>query len=136
MTLLEKLELLPSEITYKLPFCASGVNKKPGEKSGNIIWSEETGIYDLDITKSKTREGVYWDIRYVYYNMYEGYPEIYLPAKPEEDIISGIKEEYNTEDIETWMVGEDNISANYSDTDLEKTVDKVLEWLEKEGLLS
>ena len=130
MTLLEKLELLPSEVTYKLPFCASGVDEKPG---GNIIWSKETGIYDLGI--SKTKDGK-WNVLYTHYNIYEGYPEVYLPAKPEEDIIREIGEEYGTEAIETWMIGENYISADYSDTDLEKVVDKVLEWLGKEGLLS
>jgi len=134
MTLLEKLDLLPEKITYKLPFCASEVNQEPGEK--DIVWSEETGIYNLDIFKIKNEKNeIYWNVLYTHYNLYEGYPEIHLPAKPEEDIIREIKKEYNTEDLETWMLGENYILADYSDTDLEKTVDRVLEWLEKEGLL-
>ena len=135
MTLLEKLNLLPEYITYKLPFCASGVNQNPDEK--NIVWSDETGRYDLNIFKYRNEKNeIYWNVLYTHYNIYEGYPEIHLPAKPEEDIIGEIREEYETETIETWMLGEGYILADYSDTDLEKTVDKVLEWLEKEGLLS
>ena len=135
MTLLEKLNLLPEKITYRLPFCASGVNQEPDEK--NMVWSEETGIYELEIFKFRDEKNeIHWNVLYTHYNIYEGYPEIHLPAKLEEDIIREIKKDYKTETIEDWMLGEDYISSDYSDTDLEKVVDKVLEWLRKEGLLN
>lgn len=126
----EKLKRLPAEIKYKLPTFATGLKH---DKEG-CLWSEEIDIYSLDIWK--TKEGN-WVVAYVRQDPYEGGPDVLLPARPEKEVLEEIKKCWDVieEDEIRWLIGMEDLYQSTESTDLEDAVDKVLKWLEKEGLL-
>lgn len=138
LDLLKKLALLPTKIKYKLPVIASGADEDYSVPiPTQTIWGRKEGEYEFAIFK--TLDGR-WEACYVHYNLYEGYPEVFLPARTDEEIIKEIKKEYGIEsgDEETdirWMISSEAIFAGTADEKLEKSVDKVIEWLRKEGFL-
>ena len=129
----EKLKRLPAEIQYKLPTFATGL-RHDKEEYNKKLWSEEIDTYYLDIWK--TKEGN-WVVAYVRQDPYEGGPDVLLPAKPERDVLEEIKKKWDViegDDI-SWLIGSSDLYQSSESTDLEDAVDKVLRWLEKEGLL-
>ena len=126
----EKLKRLPAEIKYKLPTFATGLKH---DKEG-CLWSEETDTYSLDIWK--TREGN-WVVAYVRQDPYEGGPDVLLPARPEKEVLEEVKKCWDVieEDEVRWLIGMEDLYQSTESADLEDAVDKVLKWLEKEGLL-
>lgn len=128
----EKLKKLPAEIQYKLPTFATGLGRDR-EKYLNQIWTDETDIYHLTIWKTEEEN---WEIAYIRDDPYEGGPDVLLPAKPDEEVLEIIKKEYDIKDDEIGLfIGSQTLFKSSESTDLEDAVDKVLEWLEKEGLL-
>lgn len=74
---------------------------------------------------------------YVRYDPYEGGPDVLLPARPEKEVLEEIKKTWSLEEGEDirWLIGIKDLYQSSESTDLEDAVDKVLGWLEKEGLL-
>ena len=129
----EKLKRLPAEIKYKLPTFATGL-RHDKEEYNKKLWSEEIDTYSLGIWK--TKEGN-WVVAYVRQDPYEGCPDVLLPARPEKEVLEEIKKRWDViegDDIR-WLIGMEDLYQSTESTDLEDAVDKVLEWLEKEGLL-
>ena len=129
----EKLKRLPAEIQYKLPTFATGL-RHDKEEYNKKLWSEEIDTYSLDIWK--TKEGN-WVVAYVRQDPYEGCPDVLLPARPEKEVLEEIKKRWDViegDDIR-WLIGMEDLYQSTESTDLEDAVDKVLKWLEKEGLL-
>lgn len=129
----EKLKRLPAQIEYKLPTFATGLRHDKGEYNKKL-WSEEIDTYFLDIWK--TKEGN-WVVAYVRQDPYEGGQDVLLPAKPEKEVLEEIKKVWNLKEGDDirWLIGSSDLYQSSESTDLEDAVDKVLEWLEKEGLL-
>ena len=129
----EKLKRLPAKIKYKLPTFATGL-KHDKEEYNKKLWSEEFDTYSLDIWK--TEEGN-WIVAYVRYDPYEGGPDVLLPAKPEKEVLENIKKTWSLKEGDDirWLIGMEDLYQSSESTDLEDAVDKVLRWLEKEGLL-
>ena len=129
----EKLKRLPAEIKYKLPTFATGL-RHDKEEYNKKLWSEEIDTYSLGIWK--TKEGN-WVVAYVRQDPYEGCPDVLLPARPEKEVLEEIKKRWDViegDDIR-WLIGMEDLYQSTESTDLEDAVDKVLEWLKKEGLL-
>ncbi len=129
----EKLKKLPAEIQYKLPTFATGL-RQDKEEYNKKLWSEEIDTYSLDIWK--TKEGN-WVVAYIRQDPYEGCPDVLLPARPEKEVLKEIKKEWDViegDDIR-WLIGSSDLYQSSESADLEDAIDKVLEWLEKEGLL-
>lgn len=129
----EKLKRLPAEIKYKLPTFATGL-RHDKEEYNKKLWSEEIDTYSLDIWK--TKEGN-WVVAYVRHDPYEGCPDVLIPARPEKEVLEEIKKRWDLiegDDIR-WLIGMEDLYQSTESTDLEDAVDKVLRWLEKEGLL-
>ena len=130
----EKLNLLPEEIVYNLPSNASGAweDKNVGEQITEI-WAPEKDCYSLRISKVDGK----WEIKYVNYNIYEGYPESFLPVKSDEEIIEELKKNFSNykegENIR-YLLGFIDMSLDFSSPDLEEVVDKTLEWLKEKGI--
>ena len=133
----EKLKRLPAEIEYKLPTFATGL-RHDKEEYNKKLWSEEIDTYSLDIWK--TKEGN-WVVAYIRHDPYEGCPDVLLPARPEKEVLDEIKKTWDLEEGEDirddvrWLIGSSDLYQSSESTDLEDAVDKVLGWLEKEGLL-
>jgi hypothetical protein len=126
----EKLKRLPAQIKYKLPTFATGLRGEYNKK----LWSEEIDTYSLDIWK--TKEGN-WVVAYVRQDPYEGGTDVLLPAIPEKEVLENIKKTWGLEEGDDirWLIGIEDLYQSSESTDLEDAVDKVLGWLEKEGLL-
>jgi hypothetical protein len=129
----EKLKRLPAQIKYKLPTFATGL-KHDKEEYNKKLWSEEIDTYSLDIWK--TKEGN-WVVAYVRHDPYEGGVDVLLPARPEKEVLENIKKAWSLEEGENirWLIGMEDLYQSTESTDLEDAIDKVLQWLEKEGLL-
>lgn len=129
----EKLKRLPAQIEYKLPTFATGL-KQDKEEYNKKLWTDEIDTYSLDIWK--TKEGN-WEVAYIRMDPYEGGPDVLLPAKPEKEVLESVKKTYGLEEGDDirWLIGSSDLYQSSESTDLEDAVDKVLGWLEKEGLL-
>lgn len=128
MTLNEKLKKLPACIEYKITNYAN--NELDAEKDG--IWSSSVGPYHLDITKNEKGQFV---VSYNYYDPYEGGIETSLPARPDDVIKEDIESDFGPSSF--WAVSNSYVfdqDLATGDT-LEEAVDKVLDWLNKNGLI-
>jgi len=128
MNLEEKLKKLPGSIEYKITNYAN--NEFDAENDG--IWSFNMGEYFLDITKNKNNQFV---VSYNYYNPYEGGIETSLPAKPDDVIKEDVESDFGPTNF--WAISNSYVfdqDLATGDT-LEEAVDKVLNWLNKNGLI-
>ena len=127
MNLEEKLKKLPGSVEYKITNYAN--NELDAEKG---IWSSKMGEYFLDITKNKDNQFV---VSYNYYDPYEGGIETSLPARPDDVIKKDIESDFGPSSF--WAISNSYVfdqDLATGDT-LEEAVDKVLDWLNKNGLI-
>lgn len=120
------VELLPGKISYKIPNFSSSAHCLSSEIKN--IWSDKVGEYQLSITRHEDGD---WEISYIHYNIYEGYPEVYLPAKSDDEIEKLIRGVFgkDKEEIDYWLIDYEILYASTKSQTLEKSAKKVLDWL-------
>lgn len=133
----QNLNLLPTRIFYKVPYFTSQAHagQKELEPKPQQLYSDVLGNYELDIRR-RVEDGK-WEIQYVHYNIWEGYPEAFLPCKPYDDIKTSI-EEFWGEGEENWgyISDPDLYTLPTSSDNLGESCDIVLKWLREEKLIS
>lgn len=139
ISLLEQnLNLLPPKISYKVPYFTSQAHtrqKELVEPEPQQLYSDVLGDYELDIRR-RPEDGK-WEIQYVHYNIWEGYPEAFLPCKPYDELKAAI-EEFWGEGEENWgYISDPDLYALPTSSDnLGESCDIVLKWLREEKLIS